>query len=48
MNRVRKSIAIKSIAGIVLLLTIFCVIVGQIGYQGFSAPHNTYGSHREW
>jgi hypothetical protein len=24
------------------------VIVGQIGYQGFSAPHNTYGSHREW
>ncbi len=48
MNRIRNSIAIKSIAGIVLLLTIFCVIVGQIGYQGFSAPHNTYGSHREW
>jgi len=36
MNRIRKSIAIKSIAGIVLLLTIFCVIVGQIGYQGFT------------
>ena len=35
MNRIRNSIAIKSIAGIVLLLTIFCVIVGQIGYQGF-------------
>lgn len=36
MNRIRKSIAVKSIAGIILLLTFFSVIVGKIGYEGFT------------
>ena len=36
MARLRESIIFKSIAGIVLILSIFCMIVSWIGFEGFT------------
>ena len=36
MNKTRRSIALKSISGIVLLLVAFSIIVSVIGYRGFT------------